>query len=184
MVTSLTEIDNTIKGYILLVMVVCTVIILIIVITGLYFAGSIVRPIRQISGITSKFAKGDFSVRIDNNSDDEIGELCTSINHMADELSSAEAMKNEFISSVSIEMEGNNLYSGADIVSFVLNAESTFSDLVMFDSDIDLQGIIPTQESNPCLLRLLHWQVDSLPLSHLGSPIFGYTDPKNLLKKK
>ena len=46
-----------------------------------------------------------------------------------------------------------------------------------------LQGIIPTQESNPCLLRLLHWQVDSLPLSHLGSPMFGYTDPKNLLKK-
>ncbi|MCQ2490407.1 MAG: HAMP domain-containing histidine kinase [Ruminococcus sp.] len=104
MVTSLTEIDNTIRGYILLVTAVCTVIILIIVITGLYFAGSIVKPIRQISGITSKFAMGDFSVRIDNGSDDEIGELCTSINHMADELSSAEAMKNEFISSVSHEL--------------------------------------------------------------------------------
>ncbi|MBP5361713.1 MAG: HAMP domain-containing protein [Ruminococcus sp.] len=104
MVTSLTEIDNTIRGYILLVTIICTVIILIIVVTGLYFAGSIVRPIRQISGITSKFAKGDFSVRIANNSDDEIGELCTSINHMADELSQAEAMKNEFISSVSHEL--------------------------------------------------------------------------------
>ena len=23
---------------------------------------------------------------------------------------------------------------------------------------------------DPCLLRLLHWQADSLPLSHLGSP--------------
>ena len=33
-----------------------------------------------------------------------------------------------------------------------------------------LQGIFPTQESNPCLLCHLHWQVDSLPLSHLGSP--------------
>ena len=31
-----------------------------------------------------------------------------------------------------------------------------------------LQGIFLTQESNPCLL---HWQVDSLPLSQLGSPI-------------
>ena len=30
-----------------------------------------------------------------------------------------------------------------------------------------LQGIFPTQGLNP---RLLHWQVDSLPLSHLGSP--------------
>ena len=28
-------------------------------------------------------------------------------------------------------------------------------------------GIVPDQGSNPCLL---HWQVDSLPLSHQGSP--------------
>ena len=32
-----------------------------------------------------------------------------------------------------------------------------------------LQGIFPTQGSNPCLLHLLHWQVDSLPLCLLGS---------------
>ena len=32
-----------------------------------------------------------------------------------------------------------------------------------------LQGIIPTQDLDPCLLRLLHWQTDSLPLFHLGS---------------
>ena len=104
MVTSLTEIDNTIKGYILAVTIVCTVIILIIITTGLYFAGSIVKPIRQISNIARKFALGDFSVRIQNDSDDEIGDLCTAINHMADELSTAEAMKNEFISSVSHEL--------------------------------------------------------------------------------
>ena len=30
-----------------------------------------------------------------------------------------------------------------------------------------LQGIFPTQGSNP---HLLYWQADSLPLSHLGSP--------------
>ena len=30
-----------------------------------------------------------------------------------------------------------------------------------------LQGILPTQGSNP---RLLHWQADSLPVSYLGSP--------------
>lgn len=104
MVTSLTEIDNTIKGYIIFVTAVCSAIILIIMTMGLYFAGSIVKPIRQISGITRKFAMGDFSVRIQSNTDDEIGELCTAINHMADELSSAEAMKNEFISSVSHEL--------------------------------------------------------------------------------
>jgi len=104
MVTSVTEIDNTIKTYILAVAVVFMTIILVIITIGLYFAGSIVKPIRQISGIARKFAMGDFSVRIENDSDDEIGELCTAINHMADELSTAEAMKNEFISSVSHEL--------------------------------------------------------------------------------
>ena len=31
-------------------------------------------------------------------------------------------------------------------------------------------GIFPTQVLNPCLLCLLHWQVDSLPLSPSGKP--------------
>ena len=33
-----------------------------------------------------------------------------------------------------------------------------------------LEGISPTQGSNLHLLPLLHWQADSLPLSHWGSP--------------
>ena len=33
-----------------------------------------------------------------------------------------------------------------------------------------LQEIFPTQGSNLCLQHLLHWQVDSLPMCHLGSP--------------
>ena len=35
-----------------------------------------------------------------------------------------------------------------------------------------LQGIFTTQGLNPRLLCLLHWQADSLPLLHLGSPIW------------
>ena len=104
MVTSLTEIDSTIQTYIITVSLICIAIIAIIIATGLYFAGSIVKPIRQISATARNFAMGDFSERIENNSNDEIGDLCTAINHMADELSTAEAMKNEFISSVSHEL--------------------------------------------------------------------------------
>ena len=37
-----------------------------------------------------------------------------------------------------------------------------------------LQGIFPAEKLNPCLLCLLHWQVNTLPLCHLGSPINGY----------
>ena len=31
-------------------------------------------------------------------------------------------------------------------------------------------GNLPDQRSNPCLLRFLHWQADSLPLHHLEDP--------------
>ena len=40
------------------------------------------------------------------------------------------------------------------------------------------QGIFPTQGLNLCLLHLLLWQVDSLPLSHVGSPFFDYVHIK------
>ena len=36
------------------------------------------------------------------------------------------------------------------------------------------QGIFPTQKSNPFILRLLHWQAESLPLIAQGSPPVSY----------
>ena len=38
-----------------------------------------------------------------------------------------------------------------------------------------LQAIFTIQGSNPSLLRLLHWKMDYLILSHLGSPFLYYT---------
>ena len=40
-----------------------------------------------------------------------------------------------------------------------------------------LQGIFPTQGSNPRLLCLLYWQAGSLPLVFLGSPICTHLHP-------
>ena len=51
-----------------------------------------------------KISMGDFKSRIELNRNDEIGELCDTINYMANELSQAENMKNDFISSVSHEL--------------------------------------------------------------------------------
>lgn len=101
---SLSELDDAVFGYISVFILVCIAILLLLSFTGLYFISSIVKPVQQISRTAGKFAKGDFSVRISNSSNDEIGELCTAINHMADELSNADTMKNEFISSVSHEL--------------------------------------------------------------------------------
>ena len=41
-----------------------------------------------------------------------------------------------------------------------------------------LQGIFPNQGSNLSLQQLLHWQADSLSLSHLGSPWYRVSQVK------
>ena len=103
-VASMSNVDSAVFRYAMIVTLVCIAILLVIAMTGILFMNSIVKPIQQISRTARRFAKGDFSLRIINHSNDEIGELCTAINHMADELSNADAMKNEFISSVSHEL--------------------------------------------------------------------------------
>ena len=45
-----------------------------------------------------------------------------------------------------------------------------------------LQGIFPAQGSNLCLLCLLYWQADSLPLHYLGGEWF--KKPLSLLVRK
>ncbi len=68
------------------------------------YAQSIVKPIKEVSRVAHRIAGGDLKSRIKVNELNEIGELCDTINYMADELQSAEKMKNEFISSVSHEL--------------------------------------------------------------------------------
>ena len=69
-----------------------------------FFIRSILTPVRQISGSAKKIARGDFNVRVEKKRDDEIGQLCDTINDMASELQNSEQMKNDFISSVSHEL--------------------------------------------------------------------------------
>ena len=104
LVTSLERTDRYIAAYIFAVGGVCFAILLITFFSGMYFIRSIVMPVRQIGNIAKRYAHGDFSVRITKKKDDELGELCDIINHMAEELSMSESMKNDFISSVSHEL--------------------------------------------------------------------------------
>ncbi len=78
----------------------------LIVASGFFFIKSIVSPIQVIGKTAGQIARGDFEARIETKQhrDDEIGVLCDTINHMAEELSSTEQMKNDFISSVSHEL--------------------------------------------------------------------------------
>ena len=103
-VVSLTSVNRHILFYCVAAIAVGLFILIITGFSGAYFIKSIVQPIRDVSNISRKIAMGDFDSRIEMKSNNEIGELCDSINYMASELQAAENMKNEFISSVSHEL--------------------------------------------------------------------------------
>ena len=103
-ITSLDKVDSQIVGLTIAIGAISVMIILLVLILGMYFIKSIVQPIRRIGSNARKLAAGDFSARIDVEQDDEIGELCSVFNYMADELENSENIKNEFISSVSHEL--------------------------------------------------------------------------------
>ena len=79
-------------------------IITITAVSGRFFILSIVRPIRKVSLMAKNIAAGNFDTDISISGNNEIGELCDSINFMANELKAADSMKNDFISSVSHEL--------------------------------------------------------------------------------
>lgn len=101
---SLKKVNNQIYSYIIILAIICILFFILILVSGLYFIKSIVIPVRQIGNTARKFAIGDFTLRVNKKNDDEIGDLCDIINYMADEISNAESMKNEFMSSVSHEL--------------------------------------------------------------------------------
>lgn len=103
-VVSMEAIDRLLLVYMGVFGAVALVILAFVIISGLYFVKSIVIPVRDVGAAARKFATGDMSTRIIKKSDDELGELCDIINYMADEISTSEEVKNEFISSVSHEL--------------------------------------------------------------------------------
>lgn len=82
------------------------VIISLVIISGLLFIRSIVKPIRRLSMTAAQIAHGDFSAseKIEHKYDDEIGDLCDAVSDMAKDLQTTEQMKNDFISRVSHEL--------------------------------------------------------------------------------
>ncbi len=103
-VVSLSEINRQIIGFIALAGLIGMAIIFFVILSSSYFINSIVNPVDQVGKTARRIAHGDFSVRLQKQYDDEVGELCDVINYMAEELKENEKMKKDFISSVSHEL--------------------------------------------------------------------------------
>ena len=103
-ITSLRVVERQIWIIIGISILACLIFLMLVVISNSYFVKSIVDPVLKINTIAKEIAAGRYGVRLQKTYDDEIGELCDTINYMSDEISRAERMKNDFISSVSHEL--------------------------------------------------------------------------------
>ncbi|MGK0698538.1 histidine kinase dimerization/phospho-acceptor domain-containing protein [Priestia flexa] len=70
-----------------------------------YVSTILIKPIQRLSGAMKKVGKGDYSVQVEHVSSDEIGLLTQNFNQMAKELNKIETMRQEFIASVSHEIQ-------------------------------------------------------------------------------
>lgn len=103
-VTSMREVDSKVMLQSGLALLLGMIVFLLVFMSNKYFIKSIVNPLKEIISTTKQIAKGSYGAKIEKTFDDEVGELCDSINEMSAELARSEKMKNEFISSVSHEL--------------------------------------------------------------------------------
>lgn len=103
-VTSLREVDRQVVIQSGIAALLGLLIVIFVFISNQYFIRSIINPLHEVIDITKQITKGSYGVQIEREYDDEIGELCDTINEMSVEISRAERIKNEFISSVSHEL--------------------------------------------------------------------------------
>lgn len=101
---SMEKVDSQILLLIAVMLLFGMAVIFFVMLSSSYFVSSILNPITEIGQAARKIALGDYDSRIEKRYDDEIGELCDTINYMAGEISAAERMQNDFISSVSHEL--------------------------------------------------------------------------------
>lgn len=92
-VVSLEDADSRIFYSVIFLAGVSLLIILFVILSGLSFVKSIVNPVTEIAGIAKTIARGNFKAKIEKKYDDEIGELCDTINYMAQELDASEKLK-------------------------------------------------------------------------------------------
>ncbi|MBR6951899.1 MAG: HAMP domain-containing histidine kinase [Oscillospiraceae bacterium] len=84
---------------------VAIVVLVVAVPVSLFMTMRTTKPIKEMTKTVDRFARGDYSARVDIPFDDELGQLADSFNLMADTLERQEKQRSEFIANVSHELK-------------------------------------------------------------------------------
>lgn len=101
---SLSDVDKTIKRITNIFLLIGGLVITISGIIGIMLSNTIVKPIKEVTVAAKKIASGRFNEKLNIQRNDEIGELSSTFNFMAEEILTNDRLKNEFIGSVSHEL--------------------------------------------------------------------------------
>lgn len=104
-ITSLKEVNKSIRGITMVFTLIGIIVMIISIILSYFLAKGIINPVKYVTKVAEKMAKGDLTVRINYKfKEDEIGKLSETLDYMAEEILKRENLKNDFISSVSHEL--------------------------------------------------------------------------------
>ena len=123
----------------------------------LFAVRRIVKPIKELSNASKQVAKGNFDVHIENDSDDELGQLANDFNAMAKELKSIDKMRTEFVSNVSHEFRTP--------ITSIKGFASLINDGKLSEQEIAEYSAIIVSESE----RLMNLSGNLLKISELDS---------------
>lgn len=84
-------------------MIVTSILVFISLFLTYYFSKAFTKPILQINKAADKMAKGNLSVKVEVNSQDELGMLANTINNLSVQLQKIEQLRKELIANVSHE---------------------------------------------------------------------------------
>ena len=79
-------------------------VVVLVLVSGNYYMGSILEPLSQLIDKAKMIANGSYGIQIQTKYDDEIGELARTINDMSMQIAQNEKAQTEFISSLSHEL--------------------------------------------------------------------------------
>ncbi len=97
----LTTTVNILQNQLIVVTVILMVLALVL---SFFISRTLTKPILRIEKATKRIAEGDYSVKLDITSDDEIGSLTASVNELAVELSKTDTMRKDLIANVSHDL--------------------------------------------------------------------------------